>query len=186
MGSKGILNRIRRKFDAKPASAPFRIITAGKITAGRESFHNGTFKVKGRGLLKVGNFCAFGENITAVLSNHTYTFPAVQYSLYRRLFNEYPYEKQHGTISIGSDVWIGDNVLLLPNITIGNGAIIGGGAVVVKDVPDFAIVGGNPAKVIKYRFTDAQIKKLNETKWWDWTDEQILENRKFFFQTPSE
>lgn len=71
------------------------------------------------------------------------------------------------TVYIGNDVWIGSHVLINGGVTIGNGAVIGAGAVVVKDVPAYAIVGGVPAKVIRYRFTDDIIAILEESKWWD-------------------
>lgn len=68
------------------------------------------------------------------------------------------------------------NVTILPSVRIGNGAIIGAGAVVTKDVPDYAVVVGSPAKVIKYRFSDEEIDILNKSKWWEWPDEKIRAN----------
>lgn len=76
-------------------------------------------------------------------------------------------------VVIGSDVWIGENVFINDGITIGNGAVIGAHSVVTHDVPDYAIVAGVPAKVIRYRFSAEQIVKLNEVKWWDWSEEKI-------------
>jgi virginiamycin A acetyltransferase len=71
-------------------------------------------------------------------------------------------------ITIGNDVWIGRNVLILPSVTkIGDGAIIGAGAVVTKDVPDYAVVVGNPAKVIKYRFTEEDQRRIKASGWWN-------------------
>ena len=81
-----------------------------------------------------------------------------------------------GDINVGNDVWIGNNVIVMPGVTIGNGAVIGAGAVVTKDVPPYAIVGGNPAKVIKYRFTEKQIEKLLEIKWWNWPVWKVYDN----------
>jgi acetyltransferase-like isoleucine patch superfamily enzyme len=156
------------------------------IVCGRESYHNGNFQVKGRGKATVGNFCAFGQDIKFILSNHNYQYPSIQYTLYNRIFGALPYEKRSGTIHVGHDVWIGDNVVVLPNVKIGNGACIGAGAVVTRDIPDFAIVGGNPAKLIKYRFSENQIKKINELQWWHWNDKQIAENRAFFFNAPAD
>ena len=65
-----------------------------------------------------------------------------------------------------NDVWIGQNVTLSTGITIGNGAIVAANSVVTKSVPDYAIVGGNPAKIIKYRFSDYQREELLKTEWW--------------------
>ena len=76
---------------------------------------------------------------------------------------------------IGSDVWIGRNAVLLGGITIGHGAIIGAFSVVAKDVPPYAVVVGNPAKVIRYRFVPQIVSRLLELAWWDWTDEEVQE-----------
>lgn len=84
------------------------------------------------------------------------------------------------SIVVGNDVWIGANTVILPHVRLGNGAIISVGSVVSKDVPDYAIVGGVPARVIRYRFTEEQIEILNRIKWWDWDDGKITENAKYF------
>lgn len=76
------------------------------------------------------------------------------------------YIDQELRVEIGNDVWIGDNVVILKG-KIGDGAVIGAGAVVTRDVPPYAIVAGNPARVIKYRFDDETIRKLLKEKWWD-------------------
>ncbi len=78
---------------------------------------------------------------------------------------------------IGSDVWVGCNAIILPGVEIGNGAIIAAGSVVTKSIPPYAIVGGNPAKFIKWRFTEEQIKKLEELKWYEWSKDKILKNK---------
>ena len=81
-------------------------------------------------------------------------------------------------IIIGSDVWIGRGVTILGGVKIGNGAVIAAGSVVVKDVEPYAIVGGNPAKLIKYRFDKETCDKLNQIKWWEWDESKIIDNRK--------
>jgi virginiamycin A acetyltransferase len=78
-----------------------------------------------------------------------------------------------GNTIVGNDVWIGYNVTILPGITIGDGAIIAANTTVTKNVPPYSIVGGNPSKVIKKRFSDEQIETLLELKWWDWDIEKI-------------
>ena len=77
---------------------------------------------------------------------------------------------------IGNDVWIGANVSILPGVYIGDGAVIAAGAVVTKDVEPYAIVGGVPAKVIRYRFSPKEIYILLKIKWWDWSVEEVERN----------
>ena len=86
-----------------------------------------------------------------------------------------PYEKAGDTI-IGNDVWIGTEAMIMSGVTIGSGAVISARAVVSKDVPPYAIVAGNPALIVKYRFTEEKIEKLLNTKWWDWKEEKVKEN----------
>jgi len=81
---------------------------------------------------------------------------------------------------IGNDVWIGTNVLIIGGVTIGDGAIVASGAIVNKDVPPYAIVGGVPAKIIRYRFTADKIQKLMKMRWWE-KDEQWLKNNAQLF-----
>ena len=75
--------------------------------------------------------------------------------------------------TIGNDVWIGENAFIKQGVTIGNGAVIGAHSVVTKDVPDYAVVVGAPAKVVKYRFSENEIKELLESKWWEWPEDKL-------------
>ena len=128
--------------------------------------------------LKIGRFCSFGENVKFLLNrNHNVK------NISTHLLN-YKYNKKSlpndiiikGDIVFDNDIWVGKGVMFLPNIHIGNGAVIGAGSVVTKDVPPYAIVAGNPAKVIKYRFDEDTIKKLLEIKWWDWPLYKVYDN----------
>lgn len=85
------------------------------------------------------------------------------------------YPTPTGDTHIGSDVWTCAGSLMLSGISIGDGAIIGAGAVVTRDVPPYAIVGGNPATLIRYRFTAEQRAALLEIKWWDWPEDEVRE-----------
>ncbi|AZO08893.1 MULTISPECIES: CatB-related O-acetyltransferase [unclassified Mesorhizobium] len=78
-----------------------------------------------------------------------------------------------GPITVGNDVWIGSRAIVLSGVTIGDGAVVGAGAVVSKDVPPFAVVVGNPAKIIRYRFGPEVIDGLLAIRWWDWPEEQV-------------
>jgi hypothetical protein len=84
-----------------------------------------------------------------------------------------PDHSSRGDIVIGSDVWIGLNVFIGSGVTIGDGAVIGAHAVVTRDVPPYAVAGGNPARVIRYRFSETQIEALLAIRWWDWSDEVV-------------
>lgn len=90
-----------------------------------------------------------------------------------------PYEK----VTVGNDVWIGTRAMIMGGVTIGDGAVIGAGAVVTKDVPPYAVVGGVPAKIIRFRFSEDQIEDLLKLKWWD-KPEDVLKANMPVFQEP--
>lgn len=127
--------------------------------------------------VSIGKFCSIALGVLVILSEHntnwcsTYPFNDMMY--------EYSYLEGHpkskGDVIIGNDVWIGMNSIILSGVHIGNGAVIGAGAVVTKDVEPYSIVGGNPAKIIKRRFDDATIKRLEEIEWWNWEKEYIYD-----------
>ena len=111
--------------------------------------------------LSIGNFCSIAPNVKFVLNadhytNHFTTFPLKVKVLQTQ--NKEGVSK--GDIIVGDDVWLGLNAVILSGVTIGQGAIIAAGAVVTKNVPPYAIVGGNPARIIKYRFEDEIIDRL--------------------------
>lgn len=102
----------------------------------------------------------------------------------KTLFNGYPPEKDNKparNVVIKNDVWIGLNSTILEGVTIGNGAIIGACSVVAKDVPDYAVVVGNPAKIIRYRFSKDQIHKLINLRWWELDREEIEDVMDLFY-----
>lgn len=80
-----------------------------------------------------------------------------------------------GDVVIGSDVWLGSGCTIMSGVTVGDGAVVAANATVTKNVPPYAVVGGNPAKILKYRFTERQIEKLLENPWWELPDEKIKE-----------
>lgn len=127
----------------------------------------------------IGKYSSIGHRIKFIAGlNHdssrvsTYPFHEAFEGMQGGSVNNYP-ESNHYQIVIGNDVWIGADVTLLGGVKIGNGAVIGAGAVVAKDVPPYAVVVGNPARVIKYRFDDATIEWLQKLRWWNWTSEKI-------------
>lgn len=111
----------------------------------------------------LGSYCSIADNVVIGPGDHDYrnisTRSVVLDTNARNHFTDKP-------VAIGSDVWIGVNAVILRGVKIGNGAVIASGAVVNKDVPDFAIVGGVPARFIKYRFSESMIQKILDSKWW--------------------
>lgn len=137
------------------------------------------------GKCSIGQFCAIGGRLVVRSSDHFMEYANIQADFQRgflksRVRVDGNIEK--GEVTIGNAVWIGDSVIILPGVKIGDGAVIGAGSVVTKDVPDFAIAVGNPAKVIKYRFSEFVVKFFKDIKWWNWTYSELLEN-KFIFET---
>lgn len=142
----------------------------------------------------VGAFCSFAGGVVAVPNHSTgeisthpmmYADSSINSSCERR-YEEYddmewyfkgvrPQSKiaKDGKVVIGNDVWLGCNVVVANGAKIGNGVIAAAGAVIIEDVPDYAVVAGVPAKIKKYRYTKPQIEALNRIKWWDWSDDDI-------------
>lgn len=137
---------------------------------------------------KVGKFCSISQNCSIGLSNHTMnhisTSPLFTEKVNATSFswvNQDTNISKRKLVEIGNDVWIGKNVTILSNVKVGSGAIIGTGAIVTKDVPNYAVVAGIPAKIIKYRFSEEVINKLLEIKWWD-LPEDVLKRKIHLFQ----
>jgi acetyltransferase-like isoleucine patch superfamily enzyme len=137
---------------------------------------------------RIGNFCSIGGGVRfTFLSKHDYN-----------LLTTYPFYAFHGTwkvnfpptyvggvydsskikphpIVVENEVWIADNVTVKEGVTIHNGAVVAMESLVTKDVPPYAVVGGCPARIIKYRFSENQIIELLKIAWWNWKDEEIKE-----------
>ena len=126
--------------------------------------------------LVIGNYCSIGGNVSILLGGEHQTDWVSSYpfsGLNPEMTTLKTDNKSKGDVVIGSDVWIGNNVTILSGIEVGNGAVIGAGSVVTKNVPSYAIVGGNPAKIIRYRFTSDQIASLLQFAWWEWDIDKI-------------
>jgi virginiamycin A acetyltransferase len=133
--------------------------------------------------LVIGNFCAIAAETRFIMTGDhkldaisTYPFPIFGHG-WDSAFNIYDLPVK-GDIIVGHDVWFGYDSLVMNGVTIGNGAIIAARAVVVKDVPAYSIVAGNPAKVVKMRFDNKTIDRLQKIAWWEWKIEKINKNLK--------
>lgn len=135
---------------------------------------NGSIVIKGRGDCHLGKYCALGDDIRMITSNHKVDDVILQYALLKRLGLEAKVDSRNG-IEIGHNVWIGDRATILPGVTIGNSAIIAAGATVTKDVPAYAVVGGTPAKFIKSRFSEEEINAQEALQWWNWSMAEMKE-----------
>ena len=136
----------------------------------------------------IGNYCSIGSNVRTIIGTHPTNFISTSPVFFSTLnqtgktFINKTYftevlsisinKKLYG-VKIGNDVWIGDAVLIKGGVTIGDGSIIGMGSVVIKDVEPYSIVGGVPAKLIRYRFSSDQINRLLSLKWWYWNENKI-------------
>lgn len=134
--------------------------------------------------LILGSYCSIGSGAIFMMAGNQgheskwiSTFPFYfQASIFKTSKNAFV---KAGNTIIGNDVWIGSEAMIMPGVTIGNGAIIAARAVVVKDVEPYSIVGGNPSSHIKYRFKKQEIKQLLLMKWWNWKEEKIKEAMPF-------
>ncbi len=129
--------------------------------------------------LVIGNFCSIASNVNIYLGgNHrtdwitTFPFGHIHTDKFTE-FNGIGHPSTKGDVIIGNDVWISSNVTIMSGVTIGDGVVIANNSHVVKDAEPYSLIGGNPAKFIKFRFTKEQIEKLLEIKWWFWDDEKI-------------
>lgn len=144
--------------------------------------------------VKIGKFCSIGPGVFIGAGNHDYSFVTTHPILFNSIYDKFTgfsnetrkanglKDKDLSTI-IGNDVWIGQAAIIKRGICIGDGAVIAAGAVVVKDVPSYSIVGGNPAKVIKYRLDKSRIEKIKRNEENIWWNKSILDikNIKFIY-----
>lgn len=148
-----------------------------------------------QGVESVGSFCSFAFGSDVVLNHATdyiTTHPMIDSisdnsCMYSDEAWYFPGVLSRGVAhkatksKIGNDVWLGRNVIITNGANIGNGVIAAAGAVITKDVPDYAVVAGVPAKIVKYRYTQKQIDALNKIAWWDWSDEEIRDRFDDFY-----
>ncbi len=140
--------------------------------------HGGCFKghLFGRNTT-FGRYCSVAQSAFGATLNH----PMNKKSMHGFFFNPglgyCKEEREYSTLIVGNDVWFGHNSIIMPSVnTIGDGAVIGAGAVIFKDIPPYAVVVGNPGRVVRYRFSQETIDKLLAEKWWEKSIEEIKKN----------
>lgn len=153
----------------------------GKVSVGRYTSitGSGTRIAAKINDITIGAFCSIAANVIIQEFNHNIA-TTTTYNILSHLCRDVDRITSKGPIIIEDGVWIGSNAIVLSGIRIGRGAIIGAGAVVVKDIPPYAIAVGNPAKVIKYRFSKESIDVIENSKWWTWDEKTIAMNKEFF------
>ncbi len=129
--------------------------------------------------LAIGNYCSIATGVTILLGGEhptdwVTTFPF--HFHWKEIGPMSGHPKSKGDVTIGSDVWLGLECTVASGVSIGHGAVVGARAVVTKNVPPYAIVAGNPAAVVKYRFDREVIDALLKIEWWNWTEEKIKSN----------
>lgn len=167
-----------------------------KVSIGFKTYHNGAYVWRWHksSKLVIGKFCSIANDVNFILDDgshllsETTSFPHFNHihdNLIRESVSLKKFKKQipskKNSITIGNDVWIGMNSTLLPGVTIGNGVTVMAGAVVTKDVPDYAVVSGIPAKIIKMKHDDDTIAALQKIAWWEWSNNTIEKHWEDFY-----
>ena len=170
-----------------------RLVTNPNIRVGRYSYYSGYYHghgfdecarfllpEEGVDKLVIGSFCSIGSGAAFIMAGNQghrrdwiSTFPFYwmpEIDAFEGARNGFD---PAGDTVIGNDVWIGTEAIVMPGVKIGHGAVIGTRALVTKDVEPYAIVGGNPSKTLRMRFVEADIARLLELRWWDWSDDEL-------------
>lgn len=166
------------------------LITVGEGTYGAVHIIKHSWNLETR--VHIGKYCSIADNLHVFLGgnhnmNSVTTFPFSSDSSPDNLFGTKGMQPiSNGDIEIGNDVWIGSHVSIMSGVKLGSGSVVAAFSHVVKDVLPYEVVGGNPAKHIKFRFSNEVISQLLEIAWWNWPQAEILKNVTLLLNEPSE
>lgn len=158
------------------------VLVGKNVTIGDYSYISGPYTVVEE--TNIGKFSSIALGVKIGLSEHNYSYVSTHPFLYSKKYKFLNEDKKKVSkiTSIGNDVWIGAGAIIKKGINIGDGAVIGAGSIVTKDVEPYSIVCGNPAKIIKYRFSKNEINRLKKIKWWEFDKDYIMKNINYFYK----
>jgi virginiamycin A acetyltransferase len=151
----------------------------GQTRIGRGTRINRGCVLKGNAPIEIGSYCGIGEGVRFISANHRMNGINLNAQLQYRVAGDWLWEAP-GELRVEDNVWIGDNAVVLPGVTVGRGAVVAAGAVVTADVAPYAIVVGVPGREIRKRFPDAVIAELERLNWWEWPEEKMRAHRELF------
>lgn len=170
--------RYRRHFRRHQIHVARGTFLAPGVTIGRRTRINAASHLTA---CEIGSYCAIGGRLIVRSVNHRTEFLNMQEWAQQHVIGGRSVTgAAEGPVVIGHGVWIGDSVIILPGVTIGNGAVIGAGSVVTRSVPAYAVAVGNPARVIRHRFPEEVVARLEGVEWWTWSDEQLRAHKDLF------
>ncbi len=162
-----------------PASRNCQLRMAGVLEVGAHTYGEPIILVwANAGRVEIGSYCSIAADVEIYTggdhrTDWVTTYPLrIKFGLPGAGRDGHPSTK--GDVIIGSDVWIANHARIHSGVNIGHGAVIGEGAVVLADVPPYGIVGGNPARLVRFRFSESQIARLLDVRWWDWPDDEVI------------
>jgi acetyltransferase-like isoleucine patch superfamily enzyme len=174
------VDRVKVSYGSKLYNAYISHCGSAKINMGHGSYISESPRFFLDGEFNLGNYCQISTDFTAITRRHAITDLSLGHISGGGMGFFGEGHDQKDDISIGSDVWIGTKVTVLPGVNIGHGCVIGANSVVTKNCEPYGIYAGNPAKFIRFRFNKDKIKALLETKWWDWPLDKIWKNNEYF------
>ncbi|HEX2945834.1 MAG TPA: CatB-related O-acetyltransferase [Clostridia bacterium] len=186
---RGTLRNFVKKYDGGEMYSSWlrRILREYHGVSIGEGSYGGCFRIENVNKNTViGKYCSIASNVHIYNRDHPCEYVSTHPVFFNERMGSIPGENLIGyrLKVIGNDVWIGQNAILLASAErIGDGAVIGAGAVVTKNVPDYAIVAGVPARIIGYRFDPRTIERIKRSKWWDWAPEKLKSHIKYFSRT---